>query len=81
MHSFGFFVDHEEQEPCWSLWLTSALLPIPDRAEFKAVTLGKGHLCQPETFPNGPDVHCVRDVDRMGLPPCGTTLRISQGIV
>jgi len=43
---FRLFVNHQEQEPCWPFWLTSAFLPVPGRAEFKAIALGKRRLCE-----------------------------------
>ncbi len=46
MDRFRLFVNHQEQEPCWPFWLTSAFLPVPGRAEFKAIALGKRRLCE-----------------------------------
>src|SRR5712691_2248358 len=81
MHRFRFFVDHQEKEPCWSLWLTSALLPVPNGAECKAIALGKGRLCQTLALTNGFDINRIRDPDGMRLSPCGIALRIGKGIL
>jgi hypothetical protein len=80
MHRFRLFVDHQEKELCWSLWRTSALLPVPKGAEFKAIALGKGHLCQTKALTNGFDINRVRELDGMRLSPCGIALSIGEGI-
>ena len=81
VYRFRFFVNHQEQEPCWPFWLTAALLPIPDRAEFKAIALGKHRLGEAQTFPDCLDIDGLRDTDGMRLSSCGIVLGIGQGIL
>ena len=80
VYRFRFFVNHQEQEPCWLFWLMSALLPVPDRA-IKAIALGKRRLGEAQTFPDCLDIDGLRDTDGMRLSSCGIVLGIGQGIL
>lgn len=81
LYGVWFFIDHQEKQPCWSLWLTSALLPIPDRAEFKAVAPSKCDLSEAQALSNGLDIHGVRDTDRVCLSTGGIPLGVGESIL
>ena len=80
MDRFRFFVDHDQQNPCWSLWLPASLLPVTDRVQLKPVALGKSDLWRPRRFRMAL-TSTTAGTCTVCLSPCGIALGIGQGIL